>query len=390
MKNISIDKIKPYLKNAKKHTEKQIKQIADSIANFGFNQAIVIDKNNVIIVGHGRYEAAKVLKLKEIPVIQVDLSEENAKAYRLADNKLNESEWDMELVIEELKELSIELLNLTGFSEDLIIESDDKDDEVPDLPAKAKSEIGEIYQLGRHRIMCGDSTNSEEVSRLMDGKKADIVFTDPPYGVNYQDKAEKILGRKDRAVIANDGLRKDALKKIVFPAFQNIAENLKNGGVYYVCSPQGGELGLMMMMMMMMDAGIECRHMIVWAKDRAVFSMGRLDYDYQHEPILYGWRGSHKHIGNGQFKTSVWNIPNPRASKLHPTMKPVEIMQNALLNSSKSEDIVLDLFLGSGSTLISAEKTGRICYGMEIDPKYIDVIIKRWEDFTSKKAIKLT
>src|SRR3990167_44762 len=248
---------------------------------------------------------------------------------------------------------------------------------------------GDIWQLGNHRVMCGDSTKKEDVERLMDGKKADMVFTDPPYGVSYQDKAENILGRKDRAVIANDGLGKDALKKIVFPAFQNIAENLKNGGVYYICSPQGGELGLMMMMMMMMDAGIECRHMIVWAKDRAVFSMGRLDYDYQHEPILYGWRGSHKHIGNGEFKTSVWSIPNPRASKLHPTMKPVEVMQNALLNSSKSEDIVLDLFLGSGSTLIASEKTGRICYGMEVDPRYIDVIVKRWEDYSGNVAKKV-
>ena len=384
---MELNKIKPYPKNAKQHPHKQVVQIANSIKEFGFNQPIVVDKDNIIIVGHGRYEAAKFLGLKEVPTIQVNLTEEQAKAYRLADNKLNESEWDMGLAIEELKGLSEEMFDLTGFDKDLLIEPDEKDDQIPDnAPTVVK--LGDIWQLGNHRVMCGDSTKKEDVERLMDGKKADMVFTDPPYGVSYQDKAENILGRKDRAVIANDGLGKDALKKIVFPAFQNIAENLKNGGCYYICSPQGGEL-LGLMMMMMMEAGIECRHTIVWAKDRAVFSMGRLDYDYQHEPILYGWRGSHKHVGNGQFKTSVWSIPNPRASKLHPTMKPVEVMQNALLNSSKSEDIVLDLFLGSGSTLIAAEKTGRICYGMELDPKYCDVIIKRWEDYTGKQAVKI-
>ena len=385
---MKVTQIKPYAQNAKKHEKKQIEGVAASIKEFGFNQPIVVDKKGVVIVGHARLAAAKLLGLRDVPVIKVNLSEAQAKAYRLADNKLNESDWDMDLVIGELKELSEEMLNLTGFDKDLLIEPDEKDDIIPtDAPTRAKT--GDLWALGEHRVLCGDSTKKEDVGRLMDGKKADMVFTDPPYGVNYQDKAENILGRKDRAVIANDGLGKDALKKIVFPAFQNIAENLKNGGVYYICSPQGGELGLMMMMMMMMDAGIECRHMIVWAKDRAVFSMGRLDYDYQHEPILYGWRGSHKHIGNGEFKTSVWSIPNPRASKLHPTMKPVEVMQNALLNSSKSEDIVLDLFLGSGSTLIASEKTGRICYGMEVDPRYIDVIVKRWEDYSGNVAKKV-
>ena len=389
VKQIKLSELHPYEQNAKKHTEKQVKQVAASIKRFGFNQPLVVDKNNEIVVGHGRYLAAQTLGLQEAPCIKIeDLTQEEVEAYRLADNKLNESDWDMGLVIEQLKYLDAQGfdIELTGFDKDLLIEPDAQDDIIPDN-APTICKLGDIWQLGRHRLMCGDSTQNSTVLSLMGDKKADMVFTDPPYGVSYQEKAEKILGRKDRAVIANDGLGKDALKKIVFPAFQNIAESLKSGGCYYVCSPQGGELGLMMMMMM--DAGIEARHMIVWAKDRAVFSMGRLDYDYQHEPILYGWRGSHKHIGNGQFKTSVWSIPNPRASKLHPTMKPVEVMQNAILNSSKEEDIVLDLFGGSGSTLIACEKTNRICYMMELDEKYCDVIIKRWEDYTGSKAEKI-
>ena len=391
VKQIKLSELHPYEQNAKKHTEKQVKQVAASIKRFGFNQPLVVDKNNEIVVGHGRYLAAQTLGLQEAPCIKIeDLTQEEVEAYRLADNKLNESDWDMGLVIEQLKYLDAQGfdIELTGFDKDLLIEPDAQDDIIPDN-APTICKLGDIWQLGRHRLMCGDSTQNSTVLSLMGDKKADMVFTDPPYGVSYQEKAEKILGRKDRAVIANDGLGKDALKKIVFPAFQNIAESLKSGGCYYVCSPQGGELGLMMMMMMMMDAGIEARHMIVWAKDRAVFSMGRLDYDYQHEPILYGWRGSHKHIGNGQFKTSVWSIPKPRASKLHPTMKPVEVMQNAILNSSKEEDIVLDLFGGSGSTLIACEKTNRICYMMELDEKYCDVIIKRWEDYTGSKAEKI-
>lgn len=391
IKQRDVAEIRPYEENAKQHPTKQLKQIAESIREFGFNQPIVVDKAGVIIVGHGRYLAAvEILKMTQVPVIELDLTEEQAKAYRLADNKLNESDWDMKSVIAELKELSLPMLDLTGFSRDLVLENDDNDDVIPDMGGKAtKSKLGDVYELGRHRLLCGDSTKPDDVERLMDGKKADMVFTDPPYGVSYQEKAENILGRKDRAVIANDGLGKDALKEIVLPAFKNIANNLKNGGAYYICSPQGGELGLMMMMMMMMmEADIECRHMIVWAKDRAVFSMGRLDYDYQHEPILYGWRGSHKHFGNGEHKTSVWSIPNPRASKLHPTMKPVEVMQNAISNSSKAEDIVLDLFLGSGSTLIAAEKAGRACYGMEIDPKYCDVIVQRFVDYTGMTEIK--
>jgi len=259
------------------------------------------------------------------------------------------------------------------------------EDEVPEVPTEAISKYGEVYQLGRHRLMCGDATKIKDVEKLMNGQKADMCYTDPPYGVNYEEKTKNIANqRKDILPVSNDNLGKDALKEIVFPAFQNIATVLKNGGVYYISSPQGGELGLMMMMMMK-DAGIEARHMIVWAKDAPVFSMGRLDYDYQHEPILYGWRGPHQHYGQGHYKSSLWNIPRPKSSKLHPTMKPVELIVNCLKNSSKEGDIQIDLFGGSGTSIIACEQTNRTCYMMELDPKYCDVIRKRYAKFIKKE-----
>src|SRR3990167_181791 len=387
--DLEISNLRPYEKNARRHPQKQIDVLAKNIERFGFTTPVLVSEDNEVIAGHGRLLALKQLGRTEVPCVRMEgLTKEEIKALRLADNQIaSMGEWDMGLAIEELKGLSDEMFDLTGFDKDLIIGPDEQDDIIPEnAPPVAK--LGDIWALGRHRVMCGDSMKKEDVAMLMGEKKADMVFTDPPYGVDYQKKTENIVNqRKNILPVANDNLGKDALKLIVFPAFQNIANNLKNGGVYYICSPQGGELGLMMMMMM--DAGIECRHMIVWKKDRAVFSMGRLDYDYQHEPILYGWRGSHKHIGNGQYKTSVWDIPRPSASKLHPTMKPVELMVNAILNSTKEEDLVIDYFLGSGSTLIACEKTNRICYGMELDPKYVDVIIERYEQYTGTKAQKI-
>ena len=375
---MQIDLIKPYNKNAKIHSKRQIEQIANSIKEFGFNQSLVVDKENTIIVGHGRYEAAKLLGLTDVPVIQIDLSEEKAKAYRLADNKLNESDWEMGLVIEELKGLTLELVDLTGFDRDLLIESDERDDLVPDnAPPVAK--IGDLWALGRHRLMCGDSTSKEAVERLT-------------YGVDIGAK-NRFLNTFQRAGrnlkdVANDVIGKDALYDMLVFAFTNCKDSMKDGASFYVTAPQGGELGLMMMMMK--NAGLPARHVLNWVKNTATFSMGRLDYEYKHEPILYGWKKTHSFYGGGT-KTSVWEFNKPMSNKLHPTMKPVELINNAILNSSKEEDIILDLFGGSGSTLIACEKTNRICYMMEIEPEYCDVIIKRWEDYVGSgaKATKL-
>jgi len=271
---------------------------------------------------------------------------------------------------------------------------DEKDDEIPPVPEKPKSKIGDIYQLGKHRIMCGDSTKKEDVEKLMDGKKANMVFTDPPYGVDYG-KKNRFLNSFQKAGrnlkdIANDMLGKDELFDMLIKAFTLANEYGQEHCSYYVTAPQGGELGLMMMMMMMMMmSGLPVKHVLIWNKNRQNFSLGRLDYEYKHEPILFTWKKKHKFYGLGQFRSSVWDIDKELKCDKHPTMKPIALIENALLNSSQRNDLILDLFLGSGSTLIACEKTNRICYGMEIDPHYCDVIIKRYEDYTGQKAVKL-
>lgn len=395
----------PYQKNTKKHPDKQLLQIAKSIKEFGWRQPIVVDKDDIIIVGHGRWFAwekyGKELGLPEPKIERADdLTEDQVSAYRLADNKLNESEWDMGLVIEELKGLSSEMFDLTGFDRDLLIEPDEKDDVIPeDVETRAK--LGDIWQLGKHRIMCGDSTKKEDVERLMDGKNADMVFTDPPYGVNYEGKTEdKLKIENDKSVEAFNG------------AISNF--DIKLGGVFYICCPSGANFKKFIEIFEK-----ECyqSQTIIWVKNSMVLGHG--DYHYQHEPILYGWKkgGKHDFFGDRTWKTvwkieptdkqllqwaknqlktdfknktTVWKIDRPSRSESHPTMKPVALIERAIINSSKQEDIILDLFLGSGSTLIACEKTNRICIGMELDPKYVDVIIQRYEDYTGNKAIKIT
>ena len=423
---MKIENIKPYEKNAKKHPKKQVEQVAKSIKEFGFNQPIVIDKKGVIIVGHGRYEAAKLLGLSDVPVIEVELTEEQAKAYRLADNKLNESEWEMDLVIEELKGLSEDMLDLTGFDKDLIIEPDEKDDVIPE-DAPPVAQLGDIWALGRHRVMCGDATKKEDVERLMDGKKANMCFTDPPYNVDYQGGMGTHTQNK-RDGMKNDNMSKEQFKEFLYSAMQLINKNTI-GGVYVCMS--SSELDSLKESFE--RAGGHWQSFIIWVKNN--FTLSRADYQNTYEPILYGWPDktkNHYFLGDrdvanvwedlselktefdgenttisfsgfkvkikgkaeGQVvrkkqKIDIWRYDKPISSKLHPTMKPVQLIFEAIRNSSKEEEIVLDTFLGSGSTLIACEKTNRICYGMELDPKYVDVIIKRYEDYTDNKAIKL-
>jgi DNA modification methylase len=224
----------------------------------------------------------------------------------------------------------------------------------------------------------------------MNGEKADMVFTDPPYGVAYENKCNEIANQSKStktSKIQADNMTVDDLKKVIQSAFHNINKLLADKSSYYICSPQGGELGLMMMMMMQ-EACIPCRHMIIWVKNAPVFSMGRLDYDYRHEPILFGWspKRTHHKIMNGEFKNSVWEVSREQ-NKEHPTMKPIALPENAIKNSCPNNGIIADLFLGSGSTLIACEKTNRKCYGMEIDPYYCDVILQRWSDYAGKDPI---
>jgi len=370
--NKNIGDISPYSKNAKKHPKKQVQQVADSIREFGFNQPIVVDKDNVVIVGHGRLEAAKLLGLKDVPVEVVDLTEDQARAYRLADNKLNESDWDMSLVIEELKGLDLKMVELTGFDTDLIIEPEDKDDEVPELPEEPTSKLGDIYQLGEHRLMCGSATVLSDVEKLMDGQKADMVFTDPPYGMNFDIKND-------------DG---DKYKQLFVDALVGIYQFTKKEN-WYIC---GNFRCLAFFQNEVEKLGMELYEKIVWVKN--LYGQGKL-YNRKHEDILFCGSGSFYKV---EKDVDVWNedsVRNFGGSKNaneavgHPTQKPVNLCARAIKNSSKNEDIVLDLFGGSGSTLIAAEKLNRKCYMMELDPKYVDVIIKRWEDYTGGTAHKL-
>ena len=417
IKQIATIDIVPYEKNAKKHPKSQVKQIADSIKAFGFNQPIVVDKHKVIIVGHGRWEAAKLLGLASVPAIIADLTEKEAMAYRLADNRLNESDWDMKIVIEELKLLDPTLVDLTGFSSDLVIEQSEKDDTVPEVAGKPKASRGGVYQLGDHRVMCGDSTDMADVEKLMAGAKADMVFTDPPYNVALWDGDKEQMKREhhrtDGKKIQNDKMDDELFGEFLKKSFQNANSATKAGAVAYIFHPDSAGL---IFRKTFIDTGWQVKQCIIWVKNRLV--MGRQDYQWQHEPILYGWKkdGTHKFYGDRTFTTiwkeepsdaklvkwirdlmttdfkngtTVWRVDRPSRSEEHPTMKPVELITRAIFNSSKSEDIILDLFLGSGSTLIACEKTKRICYGMELDPHYVDVIIKRWEDYTGEKAKKI-
>ena len=376
---MKIENIKPYEKNAKKHPKKQIEQVADSIKEFGFNQPIVVDKKGIIIVGHGRYEAAKLLGLRDVPVIEVELTEEQSKAYRLADNKLNESEWEMDLVIEELKGLSEDMLDLTGFDKDLIIEPEDKDDEVPGVPEEPKSKLGDLYELGNHRVLCGDSTKAEDVEKLMDGKLADMIHTDPPYNVDYG--VSKNPRHKIRT-IENDKQSPEQWEDFCKKLF-NIFKKYNKGDVYMwgASGPEG-----MRMRLWLVESGCHWSTTIIWKKDRLVLTPA--NYQRMYEPCFYGWFGKSTWKG-GRKEVEVWDLKRPSDSKLHPTMKPIELCSKAIINSSKERDIVLDLFLGSVSTLIAAEKTGRYCYGIELDPKYVDVIVQRYVDYTGNNKIKL-
>lgn len=389
--NLGLEEIKPYEKNPR-NNDNAVDAVAASIREFGFKVPIIIDKDNIIVAGHTRYKAAKKLGLKTVPCIKADdLTDEQVKAFRLADNKVAEqADWDFELLNEELETIT---MDMDQFGFDLPEDDDEEtqteiiEDDVPDVPEEPKSKYGQVYQLGNHRLMCGDSTKKEDVEKLLNGVKADLLITDPPYNVSMERKSKDVLKSDNYSHIENDELSEDEFKIFLKSVFTNANDSLKDDASYYVFSCQGGDSELMMMMMMR-ECGIRCRHQIIWVKDAPVFSMGRLDYDYKHEPILYGWKKKHNFYRKGQQDKSVWEFKRT-ANKLHPTMKPVELIVNALMNSTKNGNIVIDLFGGSGSTLMACEQTERINYSMELDPHYVDVIIQRWENFTGKKAVLL-
>lgn len=366
--------ITPYTKNAKKHPKKQVEQIANSIKEFGMNQPIVVDSKGEIIVGHGRFLALQHLgwDIKPEWVIKKDdLTDEQVRAYRLADNKLNESDWDMSLVIEELKGLSEPMLVLTGFDSDLILEPDAKDNDVPEIPETPRSALGDVYELEYHRVMCGDATSYDDMEKLMNGRKADMWLTDPPYNVDYTGKT------KDALKIDNDKKDDGEFRQFLTDAYTMADAYMKGGAVFYIWHADSEGYNFRGAAH---DIGWKVRQCLIWNKQTLV--MGRQDYHWKHEPCLYGWKEGTHLWNSDRTQTTVLEFDRPSRSTQHPTMKPVSLLVYQMTNNTKQEDIVLDSFLGSGSTLIAAEKTGRTCYGMELDPKYMDVIVQRWVDHT--------
>jgi DNA modification methylase len=369
--NVNLNDLKPYENNPRKN-DQAVDKVAKSIEQFGFKVPLVIDKNNVIVAGHTRYKASKKLGLKEVPcIIADDLDSDQIKAFRIADNRVaEEAEWDFDLLQEELESLiGVFDLNELGFeTEELDFLGDDKeiieDDFEIELPEEPKAKPGDIYQLGNHRLMCGDSTDKETVELLMNGNKADMVFTDPPYNIGYQ-------GVSDKRTIQNDKMSDEDfvefLEKAIMPCET----------MYVCCSWQYSHL----FRQALENIGQKIKAMIVWDKINPAQHLDK--YFKQHEIIWYcGAFGGEKTL-----RGDVWQCKRQR-NTVHPTMKPIELIAMALQDQPKKK-IVYDGFGGSGSTLIACEQLDRTCYMMELDPKYVDVIIQRWENFTGKVAIKL-
>ena len=390
---VPVDSLIPYARNARTHSEEQIAQIAASIREFGWTNPILTDGDNGVIAGHGRLAAARKLELTEVPVIELGhLSPEQKKAYILADNRIAlNSGWDEELLKLELQELQgVDFdLDLLGFGDDEIerlLNGDQvgggltEDDAIPEAPVDPVSRTGDLWILGNHRLLCGDSTVLSDVERLMGGQLADMAFTDPPYNVDYGNSAKDKMRGKDRRIM-NDDLG-EGFFQFLYDACLNLL--LVTKGACYVCMSSSE---LHTLQKAWIKAGGKWSTFIIWAKN--TFTLGRADYQRQYEPILYGWKQGTDHFWCGdRDQSDIWNYNKPRVNDLHPTMKPVELVERAIKNSSKSRDIVLDLFGGSGTTLIASEKTGRQARLIELDPKFVDVIIKRWEDYTGQQAVR--
>ena len=379
IKEVEITALIPYAKNSRTHDDAQVAQIAASIKEFGWTNPILVDGDKGIIAGHGRLMAARKLKMDKVPVIELSgMTDAQKKAYVIADNRLAlNAGWDNAMLTIELKDLEDEGfdLSLTGFDDselDALLNPIEEtegltdEDAVPDVPEEPKTKLGDIYILGNHRLMCGDSTSIDAVEKLMDGNKADMVFTDPPYGVDYKG-------------INNDS--RDGLEDLLRGVFANYITTAKSGAsIYCFHSDRCADV-----FHKVFREFFHFSSMIIWAKNSLTLS--QTDYQSQHEPCLYGWMNNGSHSWYSDRKqTSVWQFDKERVVG-HTTPKPVALVEKAINNSSKGGDLVIDLFGGSGSTMIAAEKIGRCSRIMELDPKYCDVIVKRWEDFTGKKAV---
>ena len=386
-----VDEIIPYEKNPRIN-DAAVDAVAQSIKEFGFRVPIVLDKNNVIITGHTRLRSAKSIGLTEVPcIIAENLTPEQVQAYRIADNKTGEiAEWNYDLLPIELRDLQekdfdLSLLGfdtdeldrlLNGSSEENVVAEGETDaDAVPDIPEDPVSQPGVIYQLGKHRLMCGDSTRAEDVARLMNSGKADLVFTDPPYGVSY--RGVNNPGGRLWEVIENDDLRGEKLSEFLLAAFKNLKASLREKRAFYIWYASSNHLQFEHAII---DAGLKSKQVLFWNKGMI---LGHSDYHWAAEPCFYGCHeGENCEWFGDRCQTTVWDIKRDNTREyVHPTQKPTALAIKAIFNSSKAGETVLDLFGGSGSTLIACEQTNRVNCTMEFDPKYVDVIRRRWAEF---------
>ena len=386
----------PYARNARTHSDAQIAQIAASIAEFGFTNPILAGSDGVIVAGHGRLAAAQKLGIETVPVVVLDhLTPTQRRALVIADNRIAENAgWDeamLQIELAALQEDSFDL-SLTGFDADALADllageettndGQTDDDVVPAIPETPISRPGEVWVCGEHRVLCGDATDADSYTRLLADEPMDMVFTDPPYNVNYANSAKDKMRVKERAIL-NDNLGEgfyDFLLAALTPTLAHC-----RGGVYVAMS--SSELDTLQSAFR--AAGGKWSTFIIWAKN--TFTLGRADYQRQYEPILYGWpEGKSRHWCGDRDQGDVWQIKKPLKNDLHPTMKPVELVERAIRNSSRPGDSVLDPFGGSGTTLIAAEKSGRRAWLMELDPKYVDVIVRRWQEWSGKQATRLS
>lgn len=382
----------PYALNSRTHSDEQVAQLAASIREFGFTNPVIVDEENNLIAGHGRLLAAQKLKMEQVPSIVVTgMDDRKRRALIIADNKLAlNAGWDEDALKVELEDLFGDFGELMGFSEEEFAEMFPPEtqegltdeDAVPEAPEQPITVEGDVWVLGRHRLMCGDSTSIDAVEKLMDGRKSNMVFTDPPYLMDFTGAINNDGSKSHSSVhgaIKNDKMSREDGDKFIGDIVSNI--KIFNDGAYYICFYR---LGMDYVLRALDANNLKYRAMIVWYKKGGTLSNS--DYKSNYEPIFYGWVNEHKFYG-GKAEWDFWDISKTAKNDLHPTMKPVELCERAIQNSSQINGIVLDLFGGSGSTLIACEKINRDCRMMELDPKYVDVIIKRWQGFTGEKAV---
>jgi len=398
---VEINKIKSDGKNPNKMHRAKFEALKKSIQEYGFIQPVILTSEYMLADGEHRFRAAQELNFDAVPAYVLSVKDVDRRILRQIMNKIRgEHSFDLDMadfseILKEKEDFG-KLINLMSYdanlqkylnnTESIVIDEDDVPVEV--VPTAKK---GDVWQLGNHRLYCGDSTLIESYVKVLEpAEKIDLIFTDPPYGVSYSSKNEFLnaqdKGNRMQKEIENDSKSAADMFEFWKKAFDNINKITKKGGVYYVCSPQGGEL-LLLLCQALQISGFNLKQQIIWIKNNHV--LGRSDYNYAHEPIFYGWKDEgHKFYGRAE--TSIWDYNKPHAAKLHPTMKPIALISRAVLNSSREGELVLDPFGGSGSTLIACEKLNRKCRMIEFDEHYCDVIIARWEQYTGKKAVKLS